>query len=283
MFSLITRLRAWLGRAFNQSRPAREGRDLLEPWRLMPPALAPLEDTGPELAARYQAFIASGISSGQASWVTDGQQLALDLHAHAVNLSYSKAHENSFDIYWLMQGAATVSLWVTGSHSAAFQGYHKDVHFYENSGMFADQVRLFDHYVARIAGPQPADIDELLAYLPRLYPDGVAIKTSFFTADSEWPSYVEVVNAFYTAAGQDCWTDFEYDMQRTGEKLRDAEHVATASLSEIKTLLTWCVRGERFCDGHHGSMIEQGYILDLLRRLAVLRHETSDNHSFLSS
>ncbi|GAB7530399.1 DUF6508 domain-containing protein [Pseudomonas sp. 3A(2025)] len=249
----------------------------------MPPALAPLEDTRTELSARYQAFIDSGVSPDQACWVTEGQQLALDLHAHAVNLSYSKAYENSFDIYWLMQGAATVSLWVTGSHSAEFQGYHKDVHFYENSGMFADQVRLFDHYVTRQAGPQLADIDELLSYLPRLYPNGVAIKTSFFTADSEWPSYVEVVNAFYTAAGQDCWTDFEYDMQRTGEKLRDAEHVANASLLEIKTLLTWCVRGERFCDGHHGSMIEKGYILHLLRRLAVLRQETPATHPSLPS
>lgn len=268
MFSLVARLKAWLERVTPPS--------VLEPWRLMPPALAPLEDTPPELAARYQAFIASGPSARRESWVIEGQQLALDLHTHAVNLSDSKAYENSFDIYWLMQGAATVSLWVTGSHSAEFQGYRKDVHFYEHSGMFADQVRLFDDYVTRQAGPQPADIDELLAYLPRLYPDGVAIKTSFFTANSEWPSYVEVVNAFYTAAGQDCWTDFEYDMQGCGELLRDPAYVARASLPEVKSLLTWCVRGERFCDGHHGSMIEKGYILDLLRRLAVLRQETPD-------
>ncbi|MFN8413162.1 MAG: DUF6508 domain-containing protein [Anaerolineales bacterium] len=32
-------------------------------------------------------------------------------------------------------------------------------------------------------------------------------------------------------------------------------------------MLTFCVRGERFSDGHWGAMIEEGYIRRLLERL----------------
>ena len=47
--------------------------------------------------------------------------------------------------------------------------------------------------------------------------------------------------------------------------------VETADLAQIKTMLTYCVRGERFCDGHRGAMIEEGHIRRLLTRLAALR------------
>jgi len=37
-----------------------------------------------------------------------------------------------------------------------------------------------------------------------------------------------------------------------------------AALSQIKTMLTYCVRGERFSEGFWGEMIERGYIRQLL-------------------
>ena len=36
-------------------------------------------------------------------------------------------------------------------------------------------------------------------------------------------------------------------------------------------MLTFCVRGERFCDGHWAAMIEGGQVRRLLERLAELK------------
>jgi hypothetical protein len=55
--------------------------------------------------------------------------------------------------------------------------------------------------------------------------------------------------------------------------LRDEKLVKTASLAQIKTMLTFCVRGERFSDGHWGEMIEKGYIRKLLGRLNDIKSE----------
>ena len=47
----------------------------------------------------------------------------------------------------------------------------------------------------------------------------------------------------------------------------------SASLAQIKTMLTFCVRGERFCDGHWGAMVSEGRIGAILHRLSKLRVE----------
>ena len=46
--------------------------------------------------------------------------------------------------------------------------------------------------------------------------------------------------------------------------------INNASLEQIITMLTYCVRGERFCDGFWASMIEDRYIKLLLERLIEL-------------
>jgi hypothetical protein len=55
--------------------------------------------------------------------------------------------------------------------------------------------------------------------------------------------------------------------------LKDESAIKTASLEQIKTMLTFCVRGERFSDGHWGEMIEKGYVRRLLERLDEMRSE----------
>jgi hypothetical protein len=47
--------------------------------------------------------------------------------------------------------------------------------------------------------------------------------------------------------------------------------VKAADLTKIKTMLTFCVRGERFSDGHWGAMIEGGDVRRLLERLGKIR------------
>jgi hypothetical protein len=86
-----------------------------------------------------------------------------------------------------------------------------------------------------------------------------------------WPKYEQAVSEFFRAAGQDCWMDFDYVPAEAGRMLEDPDFVRRASLDELKTMLTYCVRGERFCDGHWGAMVEQGHVRRLLERLKGLR------------
>ena len=57
--------------------------------------------------------------------------------------------------------------------------------------------------------------------------------------------------------------------------LADEAFISRATLGELKTMLAYCVRGERFCDGHWEAILRSGRVVALLRRLAVLT-ETLD-------
>jgi len=125
-------------------------------------------------------------------------------------------------------------------------------------------------------------MDELLRFLPlfevpgREYilawgggektPDGRAFQVPY-------PIYCADVLEFYTLAGQAHWADYQYNPRQAYVMLSDDEFISTASLDEVKTMLTYCVRGERFGDGHWAQMLESGRIVALLRRLAALRDE----------
>ena len=105
----------------------------------------------------------------------------------------------------------------------------------------------------------------MLAFLPRLTADGFTPIRRWGGGEKDadgafvmpWPVYDEVVKEFFEAAGQDCWMDFDYVPIEAGRMLEDHALVRRASLDEIKTMLTYCVRGERFSEGHWGAMIEE--------------------------
>lgn len=125
--------------------------------------------------------------------------------------------------------------------------------------------------------PTEKEIKELVAFLPQLYAKGFqpVIKwhggrRSGGVFELPRPEYNPVVEDFFRLASQDVWCDFDYDPVRTGDDLQTPGFIQKASLSEIRTLLTFCVRGERFCDGHWGAMIEQGYIRSILERLTEI-------------
>ena len=129
-------------------------------------------------------------------------------------------------------------------------------------------------------------IDELLRFLPQSgMPEPVtgpewrgldqqATTDGVFTMP--FPTYPPVVEEFFSLAGQDCWSDFGYDPSAAGELVHSDEAIASASLAHIKTMLTFCVRGERFCDGHWGAIIQEGRIGAILRRLQQLRAEAPE-------
>jgi hypothetical protein len=53
--------------------------------------------------------------------------------------------------------------------------------------------------------------------------------------------------------------------------LADDAFIRGATLSQVKTMLTYCVRGERFSDGHWAAMLSTGRVVALLERLQALR------------
>ena len=55
--------------------------------------------------------------------------------------------------------------------------------------------------------------------------------------------------------------------------LDDEDAVRTADLDQIKIMLTFCARGERFCTGHWGDVIENGYVRRILQRLAAIESD----------
>ena len=120
-------------------------------------------------------------------------------------------------------------------------------------------------------GITAADIDALLQAftalraLPSAHPDTPE------AAASAYPIYAEPVRAFFQLAGHPCWSDYGYASKGAAGMVRDDARVADASLAEIRTMITWCVRGERFCDGFWGSLFEGDRLDRILARLAELR------------
>jgi len=127
--------------------------------------------------------------------------------------------------------------------------------------------------------PTLQEIDELLAFVPQLTAEGFSPIQEWGGSEKlpggaitfPWPEYEDVVKEFFRAAGQDCWMDFDYVPEEAERMLEDEARVRRASLDEIKTMLTYCVRGERFGEGHWGAMIEQGHVRRLLERLREVR------------
>ena len=127
--------------------------------------------------------------------------------------------------------------------------------------------------------PSLREIDELLAFLPRLTAEEFAPIREWGGGEKQadgayvmpWPRYEKVVKEFFEAASHECWSDYNYDIEQAGSMLEDEQRVRRASLDEIKTMLTFCVRGERFCDGHWAAMIEGGEGRRLLERLREIR------------
>lgn len=128
--------------------------------------------------------------------------------------------------------------------------------------------------------PTFQEIEKLTAFLPRLYAEGFSPIDSWSGGgkleDGSFslpcPNYNSVVEEFFRVVSG-AWLDYEYNPEQAYQMLRDENLIKTASLSQIKTMLTFCVRGERFSDGHWGEMIEKGYIRRLLERLNEIKSE----------
>lgn len=131
--------------------------------------------------------------------------------------------------------------------------------------------------------PTASDFDELTSYMAVLYASSFDPVRRWHGGDSNenggsiailpWPEYEETVKQFFSAAARACWSDHDYASKHIDKVINDPSRVTSATLEEIKSMLTWCVRGERFCDGHWGAAIERGYVRNILQRLQALRSQ----------
>jgi Family of unknown function (DUF6508) len=76
-----------------------------------------------------------------------------------------------------------------------------------------------------------------------------------------YPIYDSRVTNLFKHLSESNFTDFEYLNHIDEVKGKSPD---TLSLEECKTFLAFIMRGERFCDGHIGSFIEDGTLLDIL-------------------
>jgi hypothetical protein len=128
--------------------------------------------------------------------------------------------------------------------------------------------------------PTLQQIEELTAFLPRLYAEGFSPidrwsggeKLKDGSISMPYPNYNHLVEEFFRLVSGS-WLDYDYNPEQAYQMLKDENTINTASLAQIKTMLTFCVRGERFSDGHWGEMIEKGYIRRLLERLNEIKSE----------
>lgn len=129
--------------------------------------------------------------------------------------------------------------------------------------------------------PSREDFDRLLTFLPLLYSkrEEPLWKTQSGAVQEEgarrfpWIEYGPVVLAFFMEAGRPVWADYSYDGERARAKLEDPEAVRGADLAQVREMLTFCARGERFADGFWAAVVEEGKVRRLLERIAVLKDE----------
>ena len=122
------------------------------------------------------------------------------------------------------------------------------------------------------------DIDALLCFLPLFdvpdrsfahWPEPTKLRGGAITFP--YPKYPDDVLEFYRRAGSGCWQDFGYSPKRSSAMLADPERIRNATLLELRSMLTYCVRSERFGDGSWEHWLREGYIVALLKRLQLLR------------
>ncbi len=113
-------------------------------------------------------------------------------------------------------------------------------------------------------------IDQLLQFLPDFEEPNRQFVEKW---EGHYPIYAADVTQFVRLVGDPWWMDTGYQPQESGQMLADDALIQSAGLDQIKTMLTFFVRGERFSDGHWGWLLENGRIQSLLHRLQTIRQE----------
>ena len=129
--------------------------------------------------------------------------------------------------------------------------------------------------------PTTEEMSQLTAYLPLLYAPGFEPVLRWHGGEREadgayrlpYPEYHPLVEEFFRLVASEGWLDYQYNPDDAARMLSEPSFIRSASLAQIKSMLTFCVRGERFADGHRAEMIENGSICRILERIEQLSRD----------
>lgn len=128
-----------------------------------------------------------------------------------------------------------------------------------------------------------ADLEELIAFDEIFYPrngsfqpvkrTGGGERDSLNTINMQYPVYRQEVDSFKEVLYTDKWSDSQYEPHEVESLISSIQGIEQARLAQIRSILTYIHRGERFCDGHVAVMIENGTVKRVLERLKVIALE----------
>ena len=123
--------------------------------------------------------------------------------------------------------------------------------------------------------PSKTSIIELTDFLTLLYgnefeksktePKDDLISGGFYT-------YHPSVIKFFEIASQEHWKDYKY-VDNFSEEMIEPGKIEEASINQLKTIITWCDRTERFFEGHWEYVIASDIIKRVLKRLIQLNKD----------
>jgi len=134
-----------------------------------------------------------------------------------------------------------------------------------------------DEQVAEVKPIKPEQIDALIPFLDKFEEAGFSagdwkVEEGPFLS---WFNFDEIAMEFIQVLYDNDWVTPQFDWGEWQESARryieSREMVESADAVTIQKLLTTHVRADRFCEGHLGSMFENGHIVAILRRLKVIR------------
>lgn len=132
--------------------------------------------------------------------------------------------------------------------------------------------------VAHSELPTRAHVDELLCFLQFFeVPDGKFVERweggpqPDGTSTFPHPVYSLRVREFFQLAAKSCWIHHGHDPGAARAMIMDDAAIERAGFPEVRSMLAYCVRGERFCNGHWEAILRSGQMAKLLCRVQELR------------
>lgn len=119
-------------------------------------------------------------------------------------------------------------------------------------------------------------VSELLSFLP--YLRGLVGKKAVKWRGGEkledgtsvlpYPDYPRKLFDFFRVAAKPWWTDPHYLESRPGKWIE--REMGSVGKDRVLAALTFCVRGERFCNGYWAEVVESGRLVRVLERIGEL-------------
>ncbi|MDZ7723444.1 MAG: DUF6508 domain-containing protein [candidate division KSB1 bacterium] len=122
--------------------------------------------------------------------------------------------------------------------------------------------------------PKQSQIDKVTAYLENFKDTqqpfmenkkdnrGLTLKNAY--------QYRKDVREFFALLQESEWDYLDYLSPEIREFIKYPDKIQFATLKQIKGILTYCLKGERYVEGHRNVMLKRGVVQEALKRLKNL-------------